>query len=584
MKRLTNTAGCWILALACASVPGLAQEPASVDTSVQMAAHQDSAATTLERRSGELAALTARIAETEARYQVAAGEDRDLYYDQLRRRWREHHELLDRLATEIESAREAGEERPEITGQVRAALGREIEVIYTWLTTVPDSIGALRSIASETPLPERLELEIELSGLNDAHDRLLESLVEDFAHSAALGMPVAAEQTVALDSALTERAQYLAAQVERALDLQSDLEDRRLKPGGDTVTINAGLAVLEERILGRTTSLQAMVGLMGSREMETSEFRQLLLRATGDLGTEILDPEVVGGLISDWWMAVLQWFEDNGGTIVVQLLTILVVLLFAALFARLGRRAMKRLLSSRRINVSELLKNLALGATSKLIWIVGILVALSVIGIDIGPMLAGLGIAGFILGFALQDTLSNFAAGLMIMIYSPFDVGDLVTAGGVFGTVQDLTLVSTVITTIDNQRIVVPNGKVWGDVINNATAERIRRVDLVFGIGYEDDIDKARGILEQIVAQNELVLDDPDPVVRVHTLGESSVDFVCRPWCRTQDYWDVYWEITEEVKKRFDAEGVSIPFPQRDVHVHTAGDQRESDTPENPGT
>ncbi len=279
----------------------------------------------------------------------------------------------------------------------------------------------------------------------------------------------------------------------------------------------------------------------------------------------------MGGLLSDWWAAFLAWAESNVGTVALQLATILLILLLTRIVARLGRRTMNRLLRSRRVNVSELLKNLALGATSKIVWIIGILIALSVIGIDIGPMLAGLGIAGFILGFALQDTLSNFAAGLMIMIYRPFDVGDLVTAGGVFGTVQDLTLVSTVITTLDNQRIVVPNGKVWGDVINNATAERIRRVDLVFGISYEDDIEKARGILEEIVAGEELVLDDPDPLVRLHTLGESSVDFVCRPWCRTQDYWDVYWNITEAVKKRFDEEGVSIPFPQRDVHVYPAG-------------
>jgi small conductance mechanosensitive channel len=161
----------------------------------------------------------------------------------------------------------------------------------------------------------------------------------------------------------------------------------------------------------------------------------------------------------------------------------------------------------------------------------------------------------------------------MIMIYRPFDVGDIINAGGVLGKVQSLTLVSTVITTFDNQRMVVPNKSVWGDVINNVTAEDKRRVDLVFGIGYDDDIPKAQRILMEIVTSHDLTLKDPDPVVRVHALGESSVDFVCRPWCKTDDYWTVHWDITEAVKRRFDEEGISIPFPQRDVHFYPQAEQ-----------
>jgi small conductance mechanosensitive channel len=141
--------------------------------------------------------------------------------------------------------------------------------------------------------------------------------------------------------------------------------------------------------------------------------------------------------------------------------------------------------------------------------------------------------------------------------------------------------------------MVIPNSKVWGDVINNITAEDKRRVDLVFGIGYEEDIEKARKILDEIVAGHDLVLENPAPVIRVHTLNDSSVDFVCRPWCKTGDYWTVYWDITEAVKQRFDAEGVSIPFPQRDVHLYShaaaaladsapAAPEQAPDAPEGP--
>jgi small conductance mechanosensitive channel len=207
-------------------------------------------------------------------------------------------------------------------------------------------------------------------------------------------------------------------------------------------------------------------------------------------------------------------------------------------------------------------------AASNLVIIFGILVALSQLGISLGPLLAGLGVAGFIIGFALQDTLGNFASGMMILLYRPYDVGDLVDVAGVFGKVDKMSLVSTTILTIDNQTVVVPNSKIWGNVIKNVTAQDIRRVDMVFGISYSDDISKAESLLNDILQSHDKILDEPEPIVRVHTLGESSVDFVVRPWVKADDYWEVYWDVTKTVKLRFDGEGVSIPFPQRDVHVY----------------
>ena len=182
-------------------------------------------------------------------------------------------------------------------------------------------------------------------------------------------------------------------------------------------------------------------------------------------------------------------------------------------------------------------------------------------------MLAGLGVAGFIVGFALQDTLANFASGIMILLYRPYDVGDLIEVGGAFGKVNDMTLVATTILTLDHQTLVIPNNKIWGDVIKNVTAQKIRRIDMVFGISYSDDIPHAEKVLEEILESHDGVLESPEPVVKLHNLGDSSVDFIVRPWVKTDDYWDVYWHVTREVKMRFDAEGISIPFPQRDVHV-----------------
>ena len=200
--------------------------------------------------------------------------------------------------------------------------------------------------------------------------------------------------------------------------------------------------------------------------------------------------------------------------------------------------------------------------------ILGILIALSQLGISLGPLLAGLGIAGFVIGFALQDTLSNFASGMMILFYRPFDVGDVVEVGGVFGKVSAMSLVNTTVLTLDNQTIVMPNNMIWGGVIKNLNEQKHRRVDLVFGVSYSDDIPKVEKILNEIIDAHDKVLEDPEPTIRLHELADSSVNFVVRPWVKSDDYWDVYWDVLREVKMRFDAEGVSIPFPQQDVHFY----------------
>jgi small conductance mechanosensitive channel len=188
--------------------------------------------------------------------------------------------------------------------------------------------------------------------------------------------------------------------------------------------------------------------------------------------------------------------------------------------------------------------------------------------INIGPFLAAMGATGFILGFALQGTLSNFAAGLMILIYRPYDIGDFVSVAGASGTVSAMSLVSTTLRLPDNQVVVIPNNSIWGGIITNATGAETRRVDMTFGISYRNEIEKAQAILERIVKDHPLVLASPEPVVRLNELADSSVNFVVRPWVKTGDYWTVYWDVTRQVKEEFDRSGISIPFPQREVHVY----------------
>ncbi|MBC2713266.1 MAG: mechanosensitive ion channel [Desulfosarcina sp.] len=184
--------------------------------------------------------------------------------------------------------------------------------------------------------------------------------------------------------------------------------------------------------------------------------------------------------------------------------------------------------------------------------------------------LAYIGLLAFII-IAAQGSLSNFAAGFLLIIFRPFKVGDLIEAAGVFGVVEVIQIFTTQLKTADNKTVIVPNAKLTDDNIVNWTVKGTRRVDMVFGIGYGDDIDKARALMVDIIAQDSRILKDPAPQISVSELADSSVNFVVRPWVKVEDYWGVYFDLTEKIKKAFDANGVSIPFPQRDVHMYQHG-------------
>jgi small conductance mechanosensitive channel len=269
------------------------------------------------------------------------------------------------------------------------------------------------------------------------------------------------------------------------------------------------------------------------------------------------------------WKVITGWVKSSEGglrwakNIILFVVTILAFMILSAILGKATKRAV-----SKAKGASELLKDFLVNVVRKAVFLVGLVVALSMLEINIGPFLAAIGAAGFIIGFALQGTLSNFAAGIMILLYRPYDIGNFVNVAGVNGTVSAMTLVSTTLTLPDNQTVVIPNNSIWGDIITNVTGSETRRVDMVFGIGYDDDIAKAQSILEKIVKDHPLVLGSPEPVIRVNELADSSVNFVCRPWAKTSDYWTVYWDITQQVKEQFDQNSISIPFPQRDVHVH----------------
>ena len=446
-----------------------------------------------------------------------------------------------------------------------------VKVIESIPVVVGEEIDRIRRTINlprpqQTPL-EQAALGADLATSADRDYQLIQALVANNAIAEQIGLDVTAAET-----RVKQHLSRSAANASAYLDVtMNDLHKLRLQlktlPKNEELT--AKIAVTEQRMQLAADILRRRAERMREMEMNVSDYDTQLIAATGALSTQVFDLGVMQGLATDFVDKMVNWLEDNGARMLFQALVFVVILVIAWKLAHLGEVILKRALNSERVHFSQLLQRMIVSTTRSVILILGILIGLSQLGISIGPLLAGLGIAGFIVGFALQDSLSNFASGLMILIYRPFDVGDIVDVNGAFGRVRHMSLVNTTIHTFDNQSVIVPNNQIWQNAIKNLTGQDTRRVDMTFGISYGDDIEKAERVLRQIVASNENVLAEPEPLIHLHELGDSSVNFIVRPWVKTDDYWETYWAITRAVKMRFDAEGISIPFPQRDVHLYT---------------
>ena len=484
---------------------------------------------------------------------------------------------LARLVIEREAAGEdAGPWRERVTGLLQG-MQQGIEAYLERVLARKDE-----NVLSEDPSPAAMAaLEDRQAELWARILRLLDASHETVVIGRELALDVEAQRAFT-ERALTESVQFLSLSLEGTME-QAERIERQLAVLPDDSDLGAQQRLVELKIKRLAGNLTDASDLLDDLELENARYRQQLIEVTGNVTTDIFDLDVLTGLVSGWLSNLVGWLGENLPSLLFKALLFLLVLWVSLAASRLARRLVGKGLQRSNLNISRLLMNMIVSTAGGLVLLLGVLFGLAQLGISVGPLLAGLGIAGFIIGFALQDTLGNFAAGMMILLYRPYDVGDTVEAGGVFGKVSSMSLVNTTILTFDNQTLVMPNSKIWGDVIKNVTAQRKRRVDMVFGIGYGDDIPKAETVLTEIISSHDKVLEDPAPVVRLHTLNESSVDFIVRPWVRTDDYWDVYWDVTRAVKLRFDEEDISIPFPQRDVHVYRSEPEPsagESRTPE----
>jgi small conductance mechanosensitive channel len=260
------------------------------------------------------------------------------------------------------------------------------------------------------------------------------------------------------------------------------------------------------------------------------------------------------------------WISENALDWSIQIGIAIAIFIVGKILARMISNLIKK--AMRRGGTDEMLVGFIGNISYAVLLVAVVLAAIDSLGVNIVSLMAILGAAGLAVGLALKDSLGNFAAGVMIIIFRPFKIGDYVEAGGAAGTIDEIGLFATLLHTPDNKRIIVPNGAIINGNITNVSALPTRRVDLVFGISYDDNIGQAKEILEQIIAADERILDDPAPTVTVGELADSSVNLNVRPWVNAADYWAVYWDLLETVKVKFDEAGVSIPYPQQDVYMH----------------
>ena len=273
--------------------------------------------------------------------------------------------------------------------------------------------------------------------------------------------------------------------------------------------------------------------------------------------------------IRSLWDSIMLWINEEAVGVIFTLVGILLILIVGKILISLMKKSLaKSLVKSKKIN--ELMQKLILRVVAAIAWIILLVIILGQMGVNLAPIIAGLGVTGFILGFAFQETLGNLLAGVMIAINSPFRIGDYVEIGSMSGSVKDMDMMSVTLATPDNKRVIMANKLIWGNAITNYSYTERRRVELGASIAYGNDVNKAKEVLWGIINSYPEVLDDPKPMIEVFKLNDSSVDLVVRPWTLPGDYWTVYYRFQQEVLEKFQEAGLEIPFPQMDVHMPDA--------------
>jgi small conductance mechanosensitive channel len=558
-----------ILMLLVLSLPSLPAHAEGEETAEAMVATKPSVEDEAHSILAEIDELTSGYRELNVRVGAEKDDEEKAIAElQAHRRLVDWMRAIDRLVANLLEQREQGRDTKELLQKTRKLLWSIERVIPEFMDKLMAKNAELRGALSDATPETLTTAEARLRRTEETLDetvRFYLSLVQ-YLDRLELG---------------SKRARAGAAEklVKRAGDLSARLElvGQELE---DIKTVAGDLANTDEQVALRdaqeafdqaAASLWTTCDVMDELELPTAEYRQVLFLATGELTTDILDTEVLSRLVGDGIESTQRWMEHRGPAILGKIAMFVFVLGIFWILAGIIRRVVPHIVASSGEQLSELAGRVIVGITSRLVIAIGVIVALSQVGVNITALLAGVGIVGFIIGFALQETLGNFAAGTMILIYRPFDVGDVIEAGGVLGKVDDMTLVSTRILTFDNQTMIVPNTQIWGNVIRNTTALEKRRVDLSFPLALDADARGAESLFVQMCREHPAVLEEPPPAVKVQKVSGSGLLFVVRPWVRTEDYWETFWELNREAYIRLADAGIRIARPRYEIESQDAG-------------
>jgi len=283
-----------------------------------------------------------------------------------------------------------------------------------------------------------------------------------------------------------------------------------------------------------------------------------------------MNEEIAAEIASFDWSTIPELLRSKGVDLGIDLgikvATALAIFLIGKFLIGILVRGISRVMQKQ--GVDKTLETFVCNLVRVSLMVVVVIAAIGAIGIQTTSFIAIFGAAGLAVGLALQGSLSNFASGVLIVLFRPYRVGDFIEAAGIAGSVEQVQILTTILKTGDNKQIIVPNSQIMDSIITNYSANPTRRVDMVVGVSYDDDLDKVRKTIEDLIAAEDRILAEPAPTIAVSALADSSVNFVVRPWVNAADYWGVMFDMTEAIKKRFDKEGISFPFPQQDVHLY----------------
>jgi len=488
------------------------------------------------------------------------GDERLVLALQMRKDLLEIMRSVTKLVANVLRQGEEGLEASAFRKRTRTLLWDLNRSIPPFLDAMQADVAELRSQPREGDERATAELEESIHTLEEQIDEIFRFYLAHLDHLESFGL-ASRSARAELGRRLKERAAALSGRVELASQRLN--EARKESEAGDAAREKT-VRLAQENLDEAASSLWTICDLMDKLGLNTAAHRQTLIRATGEITTDVLDAEVVLGLIEEGVEASRRWLDRRGPAILGSLALFVGILVVFWVAGRVARRLVERMIGNSS-NVSELARRVILSTVSRVVVGIGFFLALSQVGVNVTALLAGLGIVGFIIGFALQNTLGNFASGAMILMYRPFDVGDVIRTSVASGKVNHMNLVSTTVLTFDNQTLVVPNSKIWNDVIQNVTAQDTRRVDLSFGLSHDVDVPKVEALFAAILREHEAVLEDPAPVVKVHALTDSAVEFIVRPWCRTEDYWDLHWDLNRAVKLALDREAIAFGVPRREI-------------------